>query len=127
MRATTGAPDCPCPSKVTKLAVEAGLERLQADPSDWIATLCAVSVSPGDSTPAETRLQRKGLMFDPQVTLNEIGTPGVMLISPADAITTAVVNADMSNPLIERHVASCLRYRGLERSAGQFAAGSAPR
>ena len=38
-------------------------------------------------------------MFEPQVTLKEIGTPDAMLRSPADAITTAVVNAAMMSLL----------------------------
>jgi hypothetical protein len=80
---------------VTRFAVEAGLERFHAEPSDWMVTLCAVSPSPADTTPAQTRLQRKELMFDPQVTLNEMGTPDAMLKVPADAITTSVVNAAM--------------------------------
>ena len=39
IRATTGAPDWPCPRRVTRFAVEAGLERFHADPSDWTVTL----------------------------------------------------------------------------------------
>jgi hypothetical protein len=46
-------------------------------------------------------------MFEPQVTLNEMGTPDSMLRSPADAITTAVVDAAMRFSLSPgRHHAS---------------------
>jgi hypothetical protein len=95
MRATMGAPDSPLPRKVTRFLVDIGLDRLQPDPSDWTVTLCSRSMSLAGSIPAQTRLQRKALMFEPQVTLKETGTPEAMLIRPADAITTAVVNAAM--------------------------------
>jgi hypothetical protein len=47
-------------------------------------------------------------MFEPQVTLKEMGTPDAMLRSPADAITTAVVNAAMLRVSLSRALPSCL-------------------
>ena len=116
MRATTGAPDWPCPRSVTEFEVDAGLERLHDEPSDCIVTLCRLSSSPGETTGAQMRLQRKGLMFEPQVTPKEIGTPEVMLSSPAEAISTAVVNAAMSSPFVESCPASCSFAEAVGRS-----------
>jgi hypothetical protein len=67
-----------------------------------MVTLCALSSSLAGTIPGQTRVQRKALMFEPQVTLKEMGTPDVMLRVPADAITTAVVNAAMSSSSLSK-------------------------
>src|SRR5262249_35466156 len=73
MLATTGAPRSPSPRMVTASAVTAGLLALQPEPSETMVTLWRVASSAAPRTAGKMRLQRKGLMFLPQVTVKEIG------------------------------------------------------
>jgi hypothetical protein len=75
--------------------VLAGFERLHCEPSETTVTLCWKSSSPGLTTPAQIRLNRKGLMLLPQVTVNEMVLPLAIVSTPAEATTTAVVKAAM--------------------------------
>src|ERR1051325_3527391 len=60
-----------------------------------MVTLCCVSSSLAPTTPAQIRLKRNWLILLPQVTANEMVLPLAIVSTPAEAMTTAVVNAAM--------------------------------